>query len=253
MARCEPLDLSLLPIYATTIGADVQGDRIEATIVGWSVDEEAFVLDHVILPGDTAQQQVWDDFDALLQDVKPDSVAVDSGFNATQVYAFCAKRKFCRAIKGVGGFSRPLVEDEKKRMMRARAAKKRGGYPVEAIGVDGGKVLVYSRLRLSKPGAGHVHFTDAGPCDVEYFAQLTAEKLITKYRLGRATQEWVKTRQRNETLDCFLYALAALRLANLDLEAIKAKREKAKANAALPAARPQQQNNDGFGREGWNL
>jgi len=252
MARCEEF-AEELPIYATSVGTDVQGDRIEATRIGWGEEEEAWVMDHVVLPGDTAQPAVWADFDALLKEWQPDSVGIDSGFNATQVYEFCAKRKFCHALKGKGGFSLPLIEDEKKRVKRRLAARKRGGYPVETIGVDGGKVLVYSRLRNSTPGPGHVHFTNSGDCDEEYFAQLTAEKLVTKQRLGRTTQEWVKKQARNEALDCFLYALVAKRLANLDITAIKAKREKAIANAALPAVRPPQHDNDGFGREEWNL
>ena len=141
MARCEeyPVDLET---YACSFGVDVQGDRLEVTIVLWGEEEEMYVFDHVILPGDTAQQAVWDDLDLLIKEHGPDSVCIDSGFNATQVYAFCQKRKFCHATKGVGGFARPLIEDEKKRAMRLRSAKKRGGYPVETIGVDGGKVLL---------------------------------------------------------------------------------------------------------------
>jgi ribosomal protein L17 len=48
-----------------------------------------------------------------------------------------------------------------------------------------------------------------------------AEKLITKVRGNRATAEWIKTRARNEALDCLVYALAALRLSGVDLNTLQ--------------------------------
>ena len=58
--------------------------------------------------------------------------------------------------------------------------------------------------------------------DREYFLQLTAEKQVTRFHKGAARREWVKTRSRNEALDCNVYALAALKLLNPDLEALAA-------------------------------
>jgi len=49
--------------------------------------------------------------------------------------------------------------------------------------------------------------------DDEYVAQLGAEKLMARRRQGRLIQEWVQIRQRNEALDCMVYALAAHRMA----------------------------------------
>jgi phage terminase large subunit GpA-like protein len=48
--------------------------------------------------------------------------------------------------------------------------------------------------------------------DDEWFAQLTAEKLVTKYQRGFPIREWVKTRPRNEALDCRVYAMAAYKI-----------------------------------------
>ena len=60
--------------------------------------------------------------------------------------------------------------------------------------------------------------------------QLTAEKMVTKYRRGFPVMEFVKTRDRNEALDCLAYAYAALDNLNVKLAALAAKR-KAKQNA----------------------
>ena len=49
---------------------------------------------------------------------------------------------------------------------------------------------------------------------MEYFAQLTAEKKEVIMRGGRQTFRYVKTRKRNETLDCFLYAMSSKEILN---------------------------------------
>ena len=203
-------------IAVKTAGVDVQKDRLEASIVGWGRDEEAWLIDHIIIPGDTAQPHVWDELHDTLADYGIKLAAVDSGYNTTFVYDFCAKRQWTVAIKGVAGLGRPLIEDERKRKARLRVKRKRGVH-VEPLGVDQGKALIYSRLKIQTPGAGYVHFPQEAAFDDEYFNQLTAEKLVMKVKGTRPFHMWVKTRARNEALDCFLYALAALRLLAVDL------------------------------------
>ena len=44
---------------------------------------------------------------------------------------------------------------------------------------------------------------------MEYFKQLTAEQLVTRIVKGYPKREWQKTRDRNEALDCRIYARAA--------------------------------------------
>jgi len=69
--------------------------------------------------------------------------------------------------------------------------------------------MIYNRfMRDEISGAGCIHYPDALP--LEIFEQLTAEKLIRKYRHGHAYYEWVKlSATRNEALDCTVYAYAA--------------------------------------------
>jgi phage terminase large subunit GpA-like protein len=43
----------------------------------------------------------------------------------------------------------------------------------------------------------------------EYFKQLTAEQLVTRIHKGYPRSEWQKMRERNEALDCRIYARAA--------------------------------------------
>lgn len=200
-----------LPEIVRTAGVDIQKDRIEASIVAWGAKEEAWLIDHIVLPGDTARGEVWDDLHMVLKDHGVQLAAVDSGYNTSLVYAFTEKRRWAMAVKGVSGMGRPLIEDEQKRARRMRGRRSKSA-AVEPLGVDQGKALIYSRLKLQQPGPGYIHFPQDPAFDDEYFAQLAAEKLVTKIKSGRPTQEWVQTRPRNEALDCLLYALAAKRL-----------------------------------------
>jgi phage terminase large subunit GpA-like protein len=53
--------------------------------------------------------------------------------------------------------------------------------------------------------------------DAEFIQQLCAEQLITRRnRNGFPVREWQKTRERNEGLDCYVYARAAAAAAGLD-------------------------------------
>ncbi len=63
--------------------------------------------------------------------------------------------------------------------------------------------------------AGTVHLPNWA--DSEWLKQLTAEQLVTvKNKRGFAKLEWQKLRERNEALDCRVYARAAAWIAGAD-------------------------------------
>jgi phage terminase large subunit GpA-like protein len=191
---------------------DVQKDRLETTIVDWTDGEEAWLVDHIITPGDTATRAPYDALDEDLLEASVDLGGIDAGYNTDAVYAFCETRAWMIPTKGVPGMGRPLVEDEKKRRQNLRRRRKTGMRP-EIVGVDQGKSLLYARLKLAGAGPGYVHFPRDPAFDDEYFAQLAAEKLVAKARGGRPYHEWVQVRPRNEALDCLVGNLAVRRLA----------------------------------------
>jgi phage terminase large subunit GpA-like protein len=221
-----------LPAGLRTVGVDVQKDRLELTVIDWGEGEQAWVQDHIILPGDTALGGVWDDLGAELQALRPQAAAIDTGYNTSHVFAFCATRPWCYPIKGMPGPNRPIVEDERRRRQRLRQSRKRSAQ-IYLIGVDAAKALLYARVKLQDPGPGYIHFPNRAAFDDEYFAQLAAEKLITKVRGTRAHAEWVQTRSRNEALDCWIYALAAARLSGRTMAPQRDSESKAR-RAILP-------------------
>lgn len=195
-----------------TAGVDVQDDRLESQVIMWSRDEEAHVVDVQTFIGDPSSAGVWSDLDAYLantwetedgRELPIRAACIDSGGHHTQaVYKFCKPRYGRRifAIKGVGGEGKAIVgRPSKNNHIKC---------PLFPIGVDTAKETIYSRLQIREAGAGYIHFPDT--LDEEYFKQLTAEKVVKKYHKGFYKREWVKTRRRNEALDTFVYAYAAL-------------------------------------------
>jgi phage terminase large subunit GpA-like protein len=147
------------------------------------------------------------------------------------------------------GAHRPIVEDERRRAQRLRHRNKRGE-AIYLIGIDQAKSLLYARAKLEQPGPGYLHFPARPAFDDEYFAQLSAEKLITKVRGTRAYSEWTQTRARNEALDCLVLALAAARLSGITRYAQPAPIAKPAPPVAIPKPpRPA----DAFSKDGWSL
>jgi phage terminase large subunit GpA-like protein len=241
LSRLEHYDLAALPVHLITFGGDVQKDRIEVTIVGWGAGEEAWAIDHLILPGDTTQPEVWQDLHEALIEAGVHIGCIDARYNTSVVLDFCEKRAWCVPIMGMDGAGRPLVEDELRRKQRLRKRRKRGR-AAEPIGVDQAKTLIYGRLQLTEPGPGYIHFPNTPAFDDEYFAQLAAERLVTKVRGTRPFKEWVQLRPRNEALDCMNYNLAAVRLAPMLIgRAVSRAGVLGTAAAAAPQAAPEPQ------------
>ena len=104
-----------------------------------------------------------------------------------------------------------------------------------SIGTDSAKELLYSRLKIEEVGPGYCHFPISPDYDSEYFDQLTAEKAVTKAKVG------VKTRARNEALDIRVYSLAAFVNLNANLDAL-AKQLKARIIDESRSTEPQKKN-----------
>ena len=82
------------------------------------------------------------------------------------------------------------------------------------------KLELFNHLRLPAPldgepfPPGYVHLPKV---DAEFLKQLCAEQLVTRRdRRGYARREWQKTRERNEALDCYVYARATAAILGLD-------------------------------------
>lgn len=212
-----PMDCILI-----TAGVDVQDDRLEYEVVGWGRDEESWSLNYGTIWGDPSSPTVWHDLDQVLnQQYDHESgvtltircACIDSGGHHTSsVYNYVRPREGKRifAIKGIGGTGKPIVGRP--------SSNNIGKIKLFPVGVDTAKDLLFSRLKIAEEGAGYCHFPLDRPD--EYFKQLTAEKIVTRYHKGFARREYVKTRNRNEALDMRVYAMAAFSILNININSL---------------------------------
>lgn len=225
ITRGEPYDEDSLPhqIRLITAGVDVQGDRLECSRWGWGDGEESWLVEHKIILGDPAQQEVWDDLDDWLQTdcrdengatIKTRAACVDMGGHHTQqVLKFCRDRRGRRvyAIKGMPG-ARPI--------WTPKASKSKvGKLSFYGVGVDVAKDTLYGRLQIARPRLESGAFKEIGlpgcvhlpmTMTASYVAQLVSEVVVVRKVKGRPVRDWVlPSGARNEALDCAVYALAA--------------------------------------------
>ncbi|WP_100406662.1 phage terminase large subunit family protein [Bacillus solitudinis] len=223
---CEvPNDVLLL-----TAAVDVQDNRLEYEIVGWSIGKKSWGIKYGVIMGDPGQEFVWDSLDQVLfkeysrkdgQNLKIMTTCIDSGGHHTKrVYSYCKEREYQRvwAIKGVGGSGKTFIQRPKRR--------DDSGVWLFTLAVDVGKDALVSRLSIQDDEVeGYCYFpidTDKG-YDAEYFKGLTAEHRVIRHKNGQPVIKWEKRRSgaRNEPFDLRNYAMAAFEILNPQLEAIK--------------------------------
>ena len=203
-----------------TAGVDVQKDRLELEVVAWGPHRESWSVDYRILLGDPGKDNLWQQLSEVLQHsyqsadghYRPISMlAIDAGFATQEVYAWVRAQSFHQvmAIKGTGESFVPLGTPSKVDVT-SQGKKRRRGVRLWPVGVSVLKSELYHALKLpildQVPLAGTCHFPEY---DAGYFKQLTAEQLVTKVVKGYPKRAWQKIRERNEALDCRIYARAA--------------------------------------------
>ncbi|MFT8780126.1 phage terminase large subunit family protein [Acetobacter orientalis] len=206
-----------------TVGGDVQDDRVELEFVGWGRNEERWSIAHIVIEGDPDGPELWKEVDEALKrtwfraDGRPFSVmaaCIDSGGHHTQkVYEFCRARlgRKIWAVKGESarGGARSPVWPTKRPTSRNKASFR----PI-IIGVNAAKDVIRSRLHLpvpepDEPSPGYMHFP--ADRDINYFAQLLAERSVRKSKSGQFYRVWEQIPGRaNEALDLAVYSYAAL-------------------------------------------
>ena len=224
--RCEDYEHGKVPHggLVLTCGCDVQKDRIECEIVAWGRGWQSWSVDYRVLEGSPALPSVWAKLDGLLGrsflhaaggELPIARLAIDTGGHFTsEVYGWCSRHDSARimAIKGVDGINTPLAAPTYIDVARNGRRLRRGAqlWPVSVSLI---KSQLYARLRLDRPDEGepypdgYCHFPKYSE---EHFRQLTAERLtLIKTRGGGRRRGWEPTRERNERLDCRIYAVAA--------------------------------------------
>jgi phage terminase large subunit GpA-like protein len=214
-ARAEPWDLNSVPVEVLilSLGGDVQDDRIEATVCGWTRSSECLVLSHFVIWGSFADQGTWDEMDELLRTrwrhplggrLKIDAAVIDAGDgdHYDSVMNFCVPKLSRRVFAGKGLFgARPGF---------AMAKGKRIGGRLALIGVDTIKNVIFDRLQH---GRG-IRFSRS--LEPVFYEQLASERRVVRYSRGQPIRRFEREgRTRAEALDCLTYAYAARQSVNI--------------------------------------
>jgi phage terminase large subunit GpA-like protein len=222
MARAEPYQPLTVPIKGLllTSGVDVQNDRLVFVLRAWGRGEESWLVYWQELWGDPTTEEPWKQLDELLAatythesgaELKIDCTAIDSGFLTSEVYNYVRTRsdRFrAIAIKGQSTEGKPIIGKPSHQDVDYKGKTVKQGVQLWPVGSDTCKHLIYGRLRQKEIGPGYYHFPIG--IDAQYYLELTAEKLLTKFNKGFPKREWTKLPgRRNEALDCECYALAA--------------------------------------------
>lgn len=205
-------------VAVLTAGADVQDDRIEVELVGWGRNEESWSVDYHVIDGDFDEDATQALLDAYLKrtwyraDGRPFEVlaaCVDSGGHHTQaVYGFC-KARIGRRVWAIKGESARAGERNPVWPTKRPTTRTRKAYRPIILGVNAAKDAIRDRLAKAPPGPGTMHFP--ADRDLNYYAQLTAERLVLKESGGKRYRVWeCPADKANESLDCRVYAYGAL-------------------------------------------
>lgn len=208
-----------------TFAADVQADRIEGLVCGWTEKEEMYVIEWQMFRGYPSKREIWDRLDEYLLtrfkhetgiQIQIGAAFIDSGYLSSQVRKFTKPREArgVFACRGHSTLSAPVVNNRPSTNNELKA-------PVFYVGSSSAKELVFSRLQIQEVGAGYVHFPISESIDTEFFEQIVAEKPVIKYKNGHPERVWTKVRERNEALDLLCYNYAALYAANPQFKKIK--------------------------------
>lgn len=218
-------------VLVLTSGADVQDDRIECEVVGWgrngrskSVNYFVFYCDKDTFTSDP-NNPVWERYrDVVINGtyIRQDgrrlvtqANAMDRGYNSHSVNALWYRTNSPRffIVRGNGiQVSELSMEKQDKGGNSKRNNEWHGSkFRFYDVGVSTIKATVYERLMIRQ------HIRD-GKTDTNtpfycmfpanypehYFKMLTAEEFINDGKRGK----WIKKQDRNEALDCRVYATA---------------------------------------------
>lgn len=228
--RREKYNINTVPkeVLFLTAGVDVQGNRLEMEIVGWGSDKQSWSIDYRVLSGQTSTKEPWNLLDKVInetwitedrRELKILMTCVDTGFNTQHVYNWLRTHDVNR-VRGIKGsdklqmiFGKPSDVELNHNGQRIANATR-----IWNLGVNLLKSELYSWLKMPIPAegkdpTGFCHFPEY---EESYFEGLCSEQLVEVRKNGQKVYIWQKKINRNEPLDCRVYARAASSMLGID-------------------------------------
>ncbi|QDC11268.1 terminase [Oceanicola sp. D3] len=219
-----------------TGATDVQGNRLEWAVWGWSEGMTRWLVDWGVIEGDPTDLATWAAHDEMMMSrryapggygnpVAPDAWAVDSGYSSQMVYNYSRGRAGVFAIDGRDGRTAPFIGTPRKVDVKWNGKRVPKGATIWPVGTFALKSDLYGSIRKALMGpeqdTGALRsgaMVLSGEIDLAYAEQLTSEYLKqVETRSGIVTHRWEKLQGRpNEALDLACYARAMAHHLRLD-------------------------------------
>jgi len=204
-------------------GTDVQGNRLETSLVGFGPRKETWIIDHIIHYGDTndPNSECYDELEELLRKkyTKKDgsSIMLQTAF-IDAPYANPAVLKFCSRFNYRARTWQNVYPIFGKGSVSTIVKSFKSPIPQPYIDIDDQKLKheIYYALDRKKPAEGlkfpygYIHFPTG--FDDEYFKQLVAEDIITVEKKHGVIETVIANphQRRNEPLDTLKMSIGAL-------------------------------------------
>lgn len=231
LTRRESYTPDLLPEggLLITCGADVHDDRIECETIIWGEEEESWGVEYVTLYGDIEHPHVWSLLDKHFSKsyyhpryghLQPMQCFIDSGHRQDLVLPWTLQRAgrgiyACKGLSTRGVKQPPVCEDRPSTKNDYKA-------PQYMVGVNEAKRVIYDRIQVNPPGPRTCHLPKGSGYDATWAEQLVAEVRRTKHSYGMPYSVFENPEGKpNHSLDCRVYAYAAMVKMNLDWQGIK--------------------------------
>jgi phage terminase large subunit GpA-like protein len=216
-----------------TCGIDIQGDRIELEIVGWGKNKQSWSIDYRVIYGDTSQAQTFRKLDEIMSEtweiengnrIPILRTAIDSGYQTQNVYDWARQYPQSKVIAIKGQESLNQIFKMPSDLSKRRKKTKGNWVRIWHLGTNLIKRELFAWFKLDKPTDAEI--IDKGypfgfcqfPNDYDalYFKMLCSESEAVKMVNGYPRYYFQKVFERNEALDCRVYARAAASTLGLD-------------------------------------
>lgn len=210
-----------------TGATDVQGNRLEWAVWGWSEGMTRWLADWGVIEGDPNGPAVWAEHDRVMErcrfapggsgDIEVEAWAVDSGYASQAVYDYTRRRPRLFAVDGRDNRrTDPFIGAPKKVDVKWNGKRVPKGAVIWPVGTFALKSDLYAAIRRTIRGQNEDGQWEAGAMilpgdlDLGYAEQLTSEHMVeVESRSGVMTRRWEKLAGRpNEALDIACYARA---------------------------------------------
>lgn len=234
-----------------TCGIDTQDNRFEYEVIGHGHFGETWGIEKGVVMGRPDDDVTWQKLDDVTINRKfcfSDGLGlriartfIDEGGHFTNEVRLKCRERFSKnvyCIKGSNQYGAPYISPPKQQKIIIDGVYL-GTCWQYSLGVCSGKQIITDNIRVKIAGPKYCHFPRRDDYGAIYFNGLMSERLVYN-KDKKQPWEWVKIpgHERNEVLDCRVYALAAFKSMPTNLDARDMQLKIARGQRPAPTVAP---------------